>query len=93
MVEQHIREQIAQQMDYYVDAYKRHDYLNRQAIALTEQLSEIEHEMAQQAQFRDHAIEAVNKLIADYEEPEDVEVINEIVQEKMKEVIGVMVAV
>lgn len=91
MVEKHVQDQIAQQMDYYVDAYNHYDKLNRQAISLQEQLTAVEQEMAQVGQLRDHAIEAVNKLVENYEEPEDVAVVNGIVEEKMAGVIGTMV--
>lgn len=91
MIESHIAKAISEQLDYYVDAYRRCDSLSRRCADLSERLAVAERDMYEAGQMRDHAAQSFNKLIEDITDEADVKRVEEMVASRLNGIVDSMV--
>ena len=91
-MEKHVREELAKQMDNYVDAFRTVDRLEADIAAHAATISALEQEKAQAEKLRDHASEAVRQISEALPEEDESEA-KAVIVEKMSGIIGTMVFV
>lgn len=91
MIESHVKDEISEQLDYYVDAYKRYCSISHRCAELSAKLSALENELGETMRLREHAEAALNALIEDIEDPSDVAEVESIVAGKIGGIVDSMV--
>lgn len=89
-MEQHVKDEIAKQLDYYVDAYRKVRDLDMRLAQLSEEMSAIGAERGEAEVLRNHAQEALDAITVDLPEEDEAEV-KSLVSEHLQPLIGLMV--
>lgn len=89
-MEQHVKDEIGRQLDYYADAYGKVRELDLRLASLSEEMGALSAERSAAERMRDEAADAVNAIVADVHE-EDEDEVRALVDEHLSCLVGLLV--
>ena len=89
-MEQHVKDEISKQLDYYVDAYRKVHDLDLAIARISEELGALSAERLEAEKLRDLASETVEALIKDIPEVDE-PVVKSLVNDRLSSLVGLMV--